>query len=85
MADEVPHPMDHILKVILKKRKNNEECTVRRKNLVEQKVKKLKFDNFLLCYHISSFGNAEHLKSLLQILVDIHFDLPIHVSHNLST
>jgi len=35
MADEVPHPLDYISEVILKKRKKNEEWTIRRKLQLE--------------------------------------------------
>ncbi|XP_009804423.1 large ribosomal subunit protein uL30z [Nicotiana tabacum] len=48
MAEEVPRPLNYIPEVILKKRKNNEEWAIRRKLQLEQKVKRLKSDNFVI-------------------------------------
>nr|XP_016466206.1 PREDICTED: 60S ribosomal protein L7-2-like [Nicotiana tabacum] len=48
MADEVPQPLNYIPEVILKKRKNNEEWAIRRKLQLEQKVRKLKSDSFVI-------------------------------------
>ncbi|XP_059299708.1 large ribosomal subunit protein uL30y-like [Lycium ferocissimum] len=48
MADEVPHALNYIPEVILKKRKNNEEWAIRRKLQLEQKVRKLKSDSFVI-------------------------------------
>lgn len=48
MAEEVPQPLNYIPEVILKKRKNNEEWAIRRKLQLEQRVKKLKSDNFAI-------------------------------------
>lgn len=46
MADEEMKPLAYIPEVILKKRKNNEEWAIRRKQQLEQRVKKSKGDNF---------------------------------------
>ncbi|MCD7460678.1 hypothetical protein HAX54_044208 [Datura stramonium] len=48
MADEVPQPLNYIPEVILRKRKNNEEWAIRRKLQLEQKVRKLKSDSFVI-------------------------------------
>lgn len=48
MAEEVPQDLNYIPEVILKKRKNNEEWAIRRKLQLEQRVKKLKSDNFTI-------------------------------------
>lgn len=40
--------MNYIPEVILKKRRNNEEWVIRRKQLLEQRVKRLKSDNFVI-------------------------------------
>lgn len=48
MAEEVPQSLNYIPEVILKKRKNNEEWAIRRKLQLEQKVKRLKSDNFVI-------------------------------------
>ena len=54
--------MDHILKVILKKRKNNEEWTIRRKLLVEQKDKKLKFDTPSVPFYVAIFDRTRSVR-----------------------
>lgn len=46
MAEEEPKPLNYIPEIILKKRKNNEQWAIRRKQQLEQRVKKLKSDNF---------------------------------------
>ena len=48
MAEEEPKPLNYIPEVILKKRKNNEEWAIRRKQQLEQRVKRLKSDNFVI-------------------------------------
>jgi len=48
MADEEPKPLAFVPEVILKKRKNNEDWAIRRKQQLEQRVKKSKKDNFVI-------------------------------------
>ncbi|XP_057480818.1 LOW QUALITY PROTEIN: 60S ribosomal protein L7-1-like [Actinidia eriantha] len=48
MAEEEPKPLNYIPEVILKKRKSNEEWAIRRKQQLEQRVKKSKGDNFVI-------------------------------------
>ncbi|XP_052173865.1 60S ribosomal protein L7-1-like [Diospyros lotus] len=47
MAEE-PKPLNYIPEVILKKRRNNEEWAIRRKQQLEQRVRKSKRDNFVI-------------------------------------
>lgn len=47
MAEE-PKQLDYIPEVILKKRRNNEEWAIRRKQRLEEKVKRLKSDNYVI-------------------------------------
>ncbi|KAI7757233.1 hypothetical protein M8C21_031730 [Ambrosia artemisiifolia] len=49
MVDEEPRPLDniHIPKTVLHKRNNNEDSTIRGKELLEQRVKNLKGINLL--------------------------------------
>lgn len=47
MAEE-PQKLNYIPEVILKKRRNNEAWAIRRKQLLEEKVKRLKSDNFVI-------------------------------------
>ena len=48
MAEEEPKPLNYIPEVILKKRKSNEEWAIRRKQQLEQRVRKSKGDNFVI-------------------------------------
>ncbi|KAL3511958.1 hypothetical protein ACH5RR_024675 [Cinchona calisaya] len=48
MAEEEAKPLNYIPEMILKKRKNNEEWAIRRKQQLEQRVKKLKANNFVI-------------------------------------
>ncbi|CAL5440312.1 unnamed protein product [Camellia sinensis] len=48
MADEEPKQLNYIPEVILKKRKNNEDWAIRRKQQLEQRIKKSKGDNFII-------------------------------------
>ncbi|KAD6795212.1 hypothetical protein E3N88_06108 [Mikania micrantha] len=48
MADEEPKPLDYVSEIVLKKRKNNEDWAIRRKEQLEQRVKKSKRDNFVI-------------------------------------
>ncbi|KAI3785980.1 hypothetical protein L1987_45106 [Smallanthus sonchifolius] len=48
MADEEPKPLDYVSEIVLKKRKNNEDWAIRRKEQLEQRVKKSKSDNFVI-------------------------------------
>ncbi|XAR50481.1 hypothetical protein NMG60_11004822 [Bertholletia excelsa] len=45
MAEEEPKPLNYIPEVILKKRKSNEEWAIRKKQQLEQRVRKKKGDN----------------------------------------
>ncbi|KAM7506811.1 hypothetical protein LguiA_017264 [Lonicera macranthoides] len=45
MADEEPKPLAYVPEIILKKRKSNEEWAIRRKQQLEQRVRKSKEDN----------------------------------------
>ena len=47
MAEEEPKPLNYIPEVILKKRKSNEEWAIRRKQQLEQSIRKIKGDNFV--------------------------------------
>lgn len=48
MADEEQKPLNYISEIVLKKRKNNEDWANRRKEQLEQRVKKSKSDNFVI-------------------------------------
>ncbi|KAL6953573.1 hypothetical protein U1Q18_044064 [Sarracenia purpurea var. burkii] len=48
MAEEEPKPLNYIPEVILKKRKSNEEWAIRRKEQLEQRMRKSKGDNFTI-------------------------------------
>ncbi|CAK9169756.1 unnamed protein product [Ilex paraguariensis] len=48
MADEEQKPLTYIPEVILKKRKSNEQWAIRRKQQLEQRVRKIKGDNFVI-------------------------------------
>nr|GEV81306.1 60S ribosomal protein L7-2-like [Tanacetum cinerariifolium] len=48
MAEEEPKPLNFISETVLKKRKNNEDWANRRKEQLEQRVKKSKSDNFVI-------------------------------------
>ncbi|KAI3671495.1 hypothetical protein L1987_87233 [Smallanthus sonchifolius] len=48
MADEEPKALDYVSEIVLKKRKNNEDWAIRRKEQLEQRVKKSKSDNFVI-------------------------------------
>ncbi|XP_059642074.1 large ribosomal subunit protein uL30z-like [Cornus florida] len=48
MADEEPKPLAYIPETILKKRRSNEEWAIRRKQQLEQKIKRIKGDNFVI-------------------------------------
>ena len=55
-------PLDHILKVILKKRKNDEEWIIRRKLPVEQKAKKLKSYTPSIPFYVAIFDRARSVR-----------------------
>ncbi|KVH93887.1 Ribosomal protein L30, ferredoxin-like fold domain-containing protein [Cynara cardunculus var. scolymus] len=48
MADEEPKPLNYVSEIVLKKRKSNEDWANRRKEQLEQRVKKSKRDNFVI-------------------------------------
>uniref|UniRef100_A0A251RVM6 Putative ribosomal protein L30/L7 family protein n=2 Tax=Helianthus annuus TaxID=4232 RepID=A0A251RVM6_HELAN len=48
MADEEPKQLDYVSEIVLKKRKNNEDWAIRRREQLEQRVKKSKSDNFVI-------------------------------------
>nr|XP_043615603.1 60S ribosomal protein L7-1 [Erigeron canadensis] len=48
MADEEPKPLNYVSEIVLKKRKNNEDWANRRREQLEQRVKKSKTDNFVI-------------------------------------
>nr|GEW99167.1 ribosomal protein L30/L7 family protein [Tanacetum cinerariifolium] len=48
MAEEEPKPLNFVNEIVLKKRKNNEDWANRRKEQLEQRVKKSKSDNFVI-------------------------------------
>ncbi|KAL8206108.1 hypothetical protein R6Q57_009659 [Mikania cordata] len=48
MADQEPKPLEYVSEIVLKKRKNNENWAIRRKEQLEQRVKKSKGDNFVI-------------------------------------
>ncbi|KAA8541977.1 hypothetical protein F0562_023129 [Nyssa sinensis] len=48
MADEEPKPLAYIPETILKKRKSNEDWAIRRKQQLEDRIKKSKGDNFVI-------------------------------------
>lgn len=47
-TDEESKPLNYIPEVVLKKRRNNEEWAIRRKLQLEERVKRLKSDNFVI-------------------------------------
>lgn len=47
-AAEDQQPLNYVDEVVLKKRRNNEEWAIRRKLQLEQKVRKLKSDSFVI-------------------------------------
>ena len=48
MAEEEQKPLNFVNEIVLKKRKNNEDWANRRKEQLEQRVKKSKSDNFVI-------------------------------------
>ncbi|KAL6996710.1 hypothetical protein U1Q18_006838, partial [Sarracenia purpurea var. burkii] len=48
MAEEEPKLLNYIPEVVLKKRKSNEEWAIRRKEQLEQRMRKNKGDNFTI-------------------------------------
>ncbi|KAK1434024.1 hypothetical protein QVD17_10942 [Tagetes erecta] len=48
MADEEPKSLDYVNEIVLKKRKNNEDWAIRRREQLQQRVKKSKSDNFVI-------------------------------------
>lgn len=48
MAEEEPKSLTYIDEVVLKKRKSNEDWAIRRKQQLEERVKKSKGDNFVI-------------------------------------
>uniref|UniRef100_A0A5B7BEM6 Putative 60S ribosomal protein L7-2-like n=1 Tax=Davidia involucrata TaxID=16924 RepID=A0A5B7BEM6_DAVIN len=48
MADEEPKPLTYIPETILKKRRSNEQWAIRRKQQLEERIKKFKGDNFVI-------------------------------------
>ncbi|XP_059641170.1 large ribosomal subunit protein uL30y-like [Cornus florida] len=48
MADEEPKPLAYVPETILKKRRSNEEWAIRRKQQLEQKIRKIKGDSFVI-------------------------------------
>ncbi|XP_076886358.1 large ribosomal subunit protein uL30z-like [Bidens hawaiensis] len=48
MADVEQKPLDYVSEIVLKKRKNNEDWAIRRREQLEQRVKKSKTDNFVI-------------------------------------
>ncbi|KAK9054634.1 hypothetical protein SSX86_025713 [Deinandra increscens subsp. villosa] len=48
MADVEQKPLNYVSEIVLKKRKNNEDWAIRRKEQLEQRVKKSKSDNFVI-------------------------------------
>ncbi|KAK9280738.1 hypothetical protein L1049_003626 [Liquidambar formosana] len=54
MADEEPKPLSYIPETILKKRRNNEEWAIKRKQQLERTIRKIKDDKAL------TFKRAEH-------------------------
>lgn len=47
-TEEESKPLNYIPEVVLKKRRNNEEWAIRRKLQLEERVKRLKSDNFFI-------------------------------------
>ncbi|KAL2539368.1 60S ribosomal protein L7-1 [Abeliophyllum distichum] len=47
-TEEESKPLNYIPEVVLKKRRNNEEWAIRRKLQLEERVKRLKSDNFII-------------------------------------
>lgn len=47
-TEEESKPLNYIPEVVLKKRRNNEEWAIRRKLQLEERVKRLKSDNFVI-------------------------------------
>lgn len=48
MAEEEAKPLTYIDEVVLKKRRSNEDWAIRRKQQLEERVKKSKTDNFVI-------------------------------------
>ncbi|KAJ0895399.1 putative ribosomal protein L7/L30 [Helianthus annuus] len=48
MAEAESKPLDYVSEIVLKKRKNNEDWAIRRKEQLEQRVKRSKSDHFVI-------------------------------------
>lgn len=84
MAEEEPKQLNYIPEVILKKRKNNEEWAIRRKQQLEQRVKRLKADNFVIKkpeQFIREFRDKVIISFNLWILGDLYFVAGLCMDH----